>query len=418
MKSLKDLNPNPRNPRRITDEKLLMLKKSLKEFGDLSGIVFNKTTGHVVGGHQRLKALPPDSIITINEKGYGHVNIDGNLFTYREVEWDEIKEKAANIAANKHGGEFDLSGLSEWLLDLDAANFDMDLTGFNKEELENLLVPVNVLEPGCDEDETPEVPKESKVVLGDLFILGDHRLLCADSTDILAVERLMNGEKADMVLTDPPYGMFLDTDFSGIKGSMGSMGRKNGTTGNKYEKVIGDNEDFSPELINTIFACFESCKEMFLFGADYYAEHIIDKNNGSWLVWDKRKDSQADAIGAEFELCWSKQKHKRRMLRHDWFGFLSSKNTLDARNRVHPTQKPVTLFEDIITQWGKDAHNIIDLFGGSGSTLIACEKTNRKCFMMELDCNYISVILDRWEKYSNKKAVREDGKTWEDIKNG
>ena len=110
---------------------------------------------------------------------------------------------------------------------------------------------------------------------------------------------------------------------------------------------------------------------MFLFGADYYAELLPNKNDGSWLVWDKRKESQADAIGSEFELCWSKQKHKRRILRHDWFGFLSSENTYDARHRVHPTQKPITLFVDIINQWGKSAKVIVDIYGGSGSTLIA-----------------------------------------------
>ena len=144
---------------------------------------------------------------------------------------------------------------------------------------------------------------------------------------------------------------------------------------------------------------------MFLFGADYYAELLPGKNNGSWLVWDKRKPSQADAIGSEFELCWSKRKHKRRILRHDWFGFLSSENQDDARNRVHPTQKPITLLTDIIKQWGGKCSNIIDLFGGSGSTLIACEQLDRTCYMMELDPKYCDVIIKRWEKFTGEKAV-------------
>lgn len=250
-----------------------------------------------------------------------------------------------------------------------------------------------------------EPPKEPKSKLGDIYSLGRHRLMCGDSTDKATVELLMNGNKADMVLSDPPYGMFLDTDFSNIKGSMKSIGRKNHTKGNKYDKVIGDNEDFTPELITTFFENFAYCKEMFLFGADFFAEILPNKNEGSWLVWDKRKESQADAIGSEFELCWSKSKHKRRMLRHDWFGFLSSQNGADARNRVHPTQKPITLLVDIIEQWGNRCNNIVDLYGGSGSTLIACEQLNRNCYMMELDPKYIDVIIERWEQFTGEKAI-------------
>lgn len=208
-----------------------------------------------------------------------------------------------------------------------------------------------------------------------------------------------------MVLSDPPYGMFLDTDFSTCLGSLGSLGRKHHTRGNKYDKVIGDNEDFSEELINTFFKNF-TCEEMFLFGADYFAELLPKKNEGSWLVWDKRKESQADAIGSEFELVWSKKKHKRRMLRHDWFGFLSSQNSADARNRVHPTQKPISLLVDIIEQWGKDSEHIVDLYGGSGSTLIAAEQTKKKSFLMEIDPHYCDVIIARWEKFTGKQATK------------
>lgn len=141
---LSDLSPNPRNPRRITDKKLEMLKKSLAEFGDLSGIVFNKTTGNLVGGHQRLKVLPPDAEIDMESHSHGHITINGDRFNFRVVEWDETKEKAANIAANKHGGEWDFTLLNEWLLELDAANVDMDLTGFDASELEERLSPEEI----------------------------------------------------------------------------------------------------------------------------------------------------------------------------------------------------------------------------------------------------------------------------------
>lgn len=257
-----------------------------------------------------------------------------------------------------------------------------------------------------EEDEIPDVPDEPTAKLGDIYQLGRHRLICGDSTDAKVIEALMDGKKADFILSDPPYGMKLDTDFSTIKGSMKSIGKKNHTEGNKYERVIGDNEDFKPELITTFFNNFGYCKEIFLFGADYFAELLPDKNDGSWLVWDKRKESQADAIGSEFELIWSRTKHKRRMLRHDWFGFLSSQNGADARNRVHPTQKPITLLADILEQWGKDAQNVVDLYGGSGSTLMACQQLDKTCFICELDPHYIDVIIARWENSTGEKAIK------------
>ena len=147
-----------------------------------------------------------------------------------------------------------------------------------------------------------------------------------------------------------------------------------------------------------------NAKEIFLFGADYFAELLPDKNKGSWLVWDKRKESQSDAIGSEFELIWSREKHKRRVLRFDWFGFLSSTAPEEARNRVHPTQKPTSLLREIIQQWGHKSEMIADLYGGSGSTLIACEQLNRRCRMMELDPHYCDVIINRWEPLTGKKA--------------
>ena len=268
--------------------------------------------------------------------------------------------------------------------------------------------PEEVVKEAKEDDFSEEDAEnvETRVKIGEIWQLGEHRLMCGDSTKKEDVERLMNGEKADMVLSDPPYGMKLDTDYSSCVGSMKSIGGKNKTRGNKYEKVIEDNEDFTPELITTFFENFGYCKEVFLFGADYFAEIIPNKNDGSWLVWDKRKESQADAIGSEFELIWSKNRHKRRMLRFDWFGFLSSVNPTEARNRVHPTQKPTSLLENIINQWGEKAQIIVDLYGSSGSTLIACEQLSRKCYMMELSEHYCDVIIARWEKLTGKEAVK------------
>ena len=393
IKSLlvKDIKYAPYNPRRISEEVLSKLKRSIEEFGYIEPIVVNKRTMHVVGGNQRLKVLRQLDIKEVQSV---------------IVDLDDTHEKALNIALNKINGEWDLPALKDLLLEIDTGEIDTEINGFDMPEIEELMNQFHIEgeEDNFNVDEAVEEIKEPTTKTGDIWLLGKHRVMCGDATKKEDVERLMDGKKADMVLTDPPYGMNLDTDFSGIKGSMKSIGRKNHTQGNKYNKVIGDNEDFAPKLITTIFNNFGYCKEMFLFGADYYAELLPNKNDGSWLVWDKRKESQADAIGSEFELCWSKQKHKRRILRHDWFGFLSSENTYDARHRVHPTQKPITLLVDIINQWGKSAKVIIDIYGGSGSTLIACEQLNRICYMMEIDPVYCDVIVKRWEEYTGKKA--------------
>ena len=384
----------PANPRLIKDGRFKKLMKSIQDLPEMTEardlLVYPYDGDYVViGGNMRLRAYQelgwkevPCCVLPDNmpvDKLREMVIQDNNPFG--ETDW--------NMIAN----EWDVEELKDWGVDL-PADWDTSEAEEQKEAEEDDF---------SDEDAEKAEPR---VKLGEIWQLGEHRLMCGDSTDATSVALLMDGQKADMVLSDPPYGMHLDTDFSSC---LGSLGRKKGSRGNRYEKVIGDNDDFSPALISTFFLNFNETKEMFIFGADYFAELLPNKNNGSWLVWDKRKESQADAIGSEFELIWSKNKHKRRVLRHDWFGFLSSGNSQDARNRVHPTQKPVTLLTDIINQWGKDVESIVDLYGGSGTTLIACEQLHRRCYMMELSEHYASVIIARWEKLTGKEAVKVYG---------
>lgn len=380
-----EIKPYDKNPRK-NDGAVDAVAESIKQCGYCAPIVIDEDNV-ILAGHTRLKAL--------KKLKYKECEC------VRKVGMTEEQKRKYRLLDNKTNefADWDIDLLNGELDGLDFLGFDF---GFN---ITDLSEPKEVVE-----DVAPEVDEEHEPItqLGDIWQLGDHRLMCGDSTDKATVEKLMDGKNADMVLSDPPYGMCLDTDFSGAVGSLGSLGRKRGTRGNKYDKVIGDNDDFKPELITTFFDNFAYCKEVFLFGADYFAEFLPCKNDGSWLVWDKRKESQADAIGSEFELIWSKNKHKRRMLRHDWFGFLSSQNSKDAQHRVHPTQKPVTLLVDIIDQWGKDCNVIVDLYGGSGSTLIACEQLKRKCFCMELDPRYCDVIVKRWENLTHRKAIRNN----------
>lgn len=376
---LSEIVPYENNARK-NDKAVKDVAESIKQCGYIAPIIVDENNV-ILAGHTRYKAL--------KKLGYKEVAV-------RKVSGltDEQKRKY-RLLDNKTNelADWDFEKLKDEIDGLDFSEFDIDWG------IEEDTETISVIEDAPIEIDNTREPITK---LGDIYQLGENRLMCGDSTDAETVARLMDGVKADMILSDPPYGMCLDTDFSGI---VGSLGRKGGTKGKNYDKVIGDNEDFKPELINTFFDNF-SCKEIFLFGADYFAELLPNKNDGSWLVWDKRKESQADAIGSEFELIWSKNKHKRRMLRHDWFGFLSSQNAKDAQHRVHPTQKPVTLLVDIIKQWGEGSDIIVDLYGGSGSTLIACEQLNRKCYCMELDPKYCDVIIKRWETFTGKKAIK------------
>lgn len=206
-----------------------------------------------------------------------------------------------------------------------------------------------------------------------------------------------------MVYTDPPYGMNLDTDFSGMESKIANGG-------NKYD--AGAVDDFAPEMVDAVFTI--DAEEVFLWGADYYAELIPDRNDGSWIVWDKRANGNDDAAedyasdkmyGSCFELCWSKRRHKRDIARIKWAGVFGMEQEFD-RKRVHPTQKPIKLAAWFIERYSKQGATILDLFGGSGSTLLACEQTGRKCLMCELDPHYVDVIIARWEKMTGQQATR------------
>lgn len=395
------LRPNPRNPRKISDKKLKMLKGSLSQFGDLSGIIFNRRTQTTNGGHQRLKILPNDPVIekiwdTPTDKGTvaeGYIEFEGERFKYREVDWDEPTETAAMIAANNQGGENDMAGLSSLLLELDSFNIPMELTGFDSKEIEDIMTYApDVPHPNAAiEDEIPEV-KESFVKKGDLWILGNHRLKCGDASNKEDVAHLMGGERADMVYTDPPYGIDFD-DEANSKKQLAHTGK----ISKKFGKIDGDCEEFDPAHILQTFGY----ANIFLWGANEYCWKLP---RGAWIVWDKKLEQQANVPYGDFELCWSNNSGFK-MLRHVWGGF---KNKETGEARYHPTQKPVSLACDFFERWGKDKANIVDLYGGSGSTLIACEKTGKRCFMSEIDEHYASVIIERWQKFTGHKAIKEN----------
>jgi len=379
VRKLSELKEWDINPRTISQEEYKELKQSVEKLGNWDSLVIN-TDGTVIAGNQRLKVHKDNGDKEIE------VRVPDKKLTEKEM-------KEIGLKSNRHSGEWDMDKLAE--------GFEDVLEELGADD----LMPEIVEEVEEDDYEEPE-DLETTVVLGDVYQLGEHRLVCGDSTKIEDVEKLMNGEKADMVFTDPPYGMFLNTDFSGMKSELTSGTMKGLKSGRKYKQVIGDNEDFNPDFINTIFSLFGYCKEIMLWGANYYSELLQDRNDGSWFVWDKRLDESADKMyGSCFELLWSKNKHKQDIARVKWAGVFGTEQEFDYK-RHHPTQKPIKLSSWFIEKYSEEDNLIVDLFGGSGSTLIACEQTNRKCYMMELDPHYCQVIIDRWEKLTNMEAKK------------
>ena len=275
------------------------------------------------------------------------------------------------------------------------ADTDEGLLGtlFDEDELDSLIADQSHFELPSDVDDVPDnVPVVSK--LGDVWLLGDHRVMCGDSLVVANLDLLMNGKKAGCVLTDPPYGIDLNTDYSQMPDRT--------VKGVKYSKVIGDDKPFDASLLRTYF---NNVDEQFWWGANYYRTTLSDKDlDGSWLVWDKRNEGSDKVLGSGFELCWSSTKHKQDLLRYLWNGFTAKEKN---EKRVHPTQKPIALIAEIIERWSGKGCVVVDLFGGSGSTLIAAQETNRTAYLMELDPHYVDVICARYQKHTGNQPVLE-----------
>jgi DNA modification methylase len=283
----------------------------------------------------------------------------------------DTQKRAYIIADNKlalnAGWDDELLRLE--LGELDLEGFDLELTGFTQEEID-ALNPEQIPEGLTDEDAVPEPPVDPVTRLGDVWLLGKHRLMCGDSTSIDAVEKLMDGDTVDMVYTDPPYGISI------VKGNkVGGGGAFGGKKNEKKDKSnVIQSSNFSPvanddsidvaidaiQLIATLNA-----KAEIIWGGNYYAAHL--PNSSCWIVWDKENTGNF----ADAELAWTNQKTAVRIFKHMWNGMVKASE--HGQKRVHPTQKPVKLAEWCFDQYGEDCSTVLDLFSGSGSTLIACE---------------------------------------------
>jgi DNA modification methylase len=338
----------------------------------------------------------------------------------------ETQKRAYIIADNKlalnSGWDEEMLGLE--LADLREADFDLDLIGFDAGEIEAALNPAEVTDGLTDPDEVPEPPVDPVTVLGDVWVLGNHRLMCGDSTSIDAVEKLMAGEKADMVFTDPPYGV----SFVGVKGSFYSGGVSSGQDSAKEIK----NDDLRGEHLSHLFRDSMVCAvavskdeaPFYLFFAINRSAETLEGLSGcaievrNWLIWDKGNVG-FHAMGAQYKpnyeafLYCHKSGHSPK-----WSGDFNQQTIwrhASERLGLHPTMKPVALIEQAFGN--HPGENTLDLFGGSGSTLIASEKTNRHARLMELDPKYCDVIVKRWQDFTGKKATHESsGKTFDEMK--
>ena len=377
MRKVKDLIPYVNNSRTHSDDQVAQIAASIKEFGWTNPILVGEGNS-IIAGHGRLMAarkLKMDEVPTI------------------ELDYlTEVQRKALIIADNKLAlnADWDLGLLSLELEELQDLEFDLALTGFSEDELAKLLEPKQI-DGLTDEDAVPDVPDEPITKQGDIYQLGKHRLMCGDSTSIDAVEKLVNSTKIDLCYTDPPYGINEKGDRTA---------RKTGLAKNhNFKNFKDDTIDYAVEAYQIVEGILNIPRQVW-WGANYYCHALPQSNN--WFVWDKRVDDKMKDTQSDCELAWVKSKWSSvRIFRHLWKGF--NKDSERNQPRVHPTQKPISLAEWSFDYF-KEVNTVLDLFGGSGSTLMACEKTNRSCFMMEFEPHYCDVIVKRWEEFTGKKA--------------
>ena len=387
-KLVSELIPYVKNSRTHSDEQVAQIAASIKEFGWTNPILIDGNNG-IIAGHGRLMAarkLGHDKVPTIELK-----------------DLTETQKKAYIIADNRLAlnAGWDNEMLTIELNDLLADGFALEILGFDTKELDALLEP-EMVEGLTDEDEVPPLPEEPKTKLGDIYQLGNHRLMCGDSTSIDAVDKLMDGQKADMVFTDPPYGVNYDGGHA-VKGKRREK-LKNDATPEIYDGVMPIIYLASKDGA-AVYLWFSDSKSAAVTAAVTAAGYEVRNT----LIWNKNV-AQFGAIGAQY-----KSKHEpclycfKKGYAPYWAGPNNEVSVWDIKrcpkNEHHPTQKPVELAERAFGNSSKASDTVLDLFGGSGSTLIACEKQNRHARLMELDPKYCDVIVKRWEDFTGKKAV-------------
>lgn len=396
------LTPYANNSKEHSTEQIDEIAGQISRFGFDQPIVVDKNNV-IIKGHGRREAAIRLRMKTVP------------VIIQSLTEYEAMASRIAdNKVASKSG--FDMDKLKFDIGTLERNKFDLKFTGFDESELKNLIesfpetsrdrldVPekksesepetVKSLDPESSQfkenpadEEIPEVKKTS-IKIGTVIELGHHTLICGDSTDFELVK--VHAPKPDMVYTDPPYGINEKTnrDF-----------RTRKAKGGTFEPIIGD------ESIETAVKAIDVInkikpKATVIWGANYFCHHL--PQTAQWLVWDKRVEENQRDMNSDCELAWvDNGKRSVRIFRHLWKGMI--KGSEHGQARVHPTQKPIALAEFSIAEYAPDSRTILDLFAGSGSTLLACERLGKACIAFELSPEYCEAICQRWEKMTNEK---------------
>lgn len=391
-----DLLPAEYNPRKDLnpgDPEYEKLKRSIEEFGYVEPVIWNKTTGRVVGGHQRLKVLID----------LGITELDCVI-----IEMDEAKEKALNIALNKISGDWDKDKLALLISDLQGEAFDVPLTGFDPDEIDDLFK--DSLKDGSHDDDfdiEAELKKPTFTKAGDVWTLGRHRLVCGDSTKKETYDILMDGKKANLVLTDPPYNV----NYEGTAGKI------------KNDHMANDAfYQFLLDAFTNMEAVMADDASIYVFHADTeglnFRRAFVDA--GFYLsgccIWKKNSlvlgRSPYQWIHEPVLFGWKKSG------KHVWYAGRKETTVWEydkpKKNADHPTMKPIALLAYPIMNSSMTGTIVLDPFGGSGSTLIACEQSERTCYTVELDEKYCDVIVKRYIEQAGSAedvTVLRDGVT-------
>lgn len=437
-RELKDLKPAEYNPRKALtpeDKEYQDILNSIDHFSYVDPIIVNKD-GTVIGGHQRITVLL--------DMGYTEADVV-------VLDIDKNDEKALNVALNKITGEWDDLKLKDLLLELDLGDYDISLTGFNNDDLNNLVelfeVEPEITEDDYDAEQAYEdtVSKGSVIKPGEVWQLGRHRLMCGNSTNTDDVKKLIGDETLDLVITDPPYNVNYEEKAEAL-----NEYRPNNNGSMKIENDLMGDEEF----YNFLFSAYSNMFEFMRVGAAIYVFHADSeglnfrkafKNVGfklsECLIWEKNNfvlgrcdyhwrhepilygwkegaahyfinDRTQDTVFLEDDVDFDSMK-KQDLIQYvkDLQSKYKDQTTVMFENKpmsssLHPTMKPLELVGKLMKNSSKKDWNVGDFFGGSGSTLIAAEQLGRTAFVMEYDPNYVSVIIDRWEQYTGEKAIK------------
>ena len=373
MIDISELHPYENNARTHSNEQLEAICNSIKEFGFINPVIIDENNMILVG-HGRIEA---SKILGLTQAPYRRVT---NL--------TDDQKRAYILADNRLS---DLGGWDEELLAQELESISLDMTAFGFDDFN-----IDIDEPEIDEDDFDvdgDFETDDKVSKGQLWKLGDHFLMCGDATVEADIKTLIAGSEIALVLTDAPYGINAVND----EGTVIAYGEKHLAKRGKYAKIIGDNTTETAQKSYKLLS--QISNKLILWGGNYFTDFLPFSD--SWLIWDKRCDSGMRNNFADGEMAWCSFHTPVRIYHQLWNGMIREG---EHEKRVHPTQKPVRMLGDILKDFTKENDNVLDVFGGSGSTLIACEKLNRKCFMMELDEHYCEVIIQRWEQLTGKQA--------------